>query len=119
MPAPEPAAASAYNADATDCVVCLEMIDEPLQTACLHMFCSDCIRNIASGPVHMRKCPICRSDVRYASGWALCSFFLSFFLCMYQIRFLFWRLGLCIAGGISLPVTVCAVLAPFCLCGQP
>lgn len=42
-----------------ECVICLEILEEPLQTPCLHLFCADCIKGVlANLPVNARACPL-------------------------------------------------------------
>jgi SWI/SNF-related matrix-associated actin-dependent regulator of chromatin subfamily A3 len=44
-----------------ECTICLEILEEPLQTPCRHLFCSDCIKGVLSAlAVHARFCPLCR-----------------------------------------------------------
>jgi len=54
----------AFNADEEECAICLELIEEPLQTPCRHLFCGDCIRPMLE--TAGEKCPICRKKVKVA-----------------------------------------------------
>lgn len=50
----------AYNID-DECTICLEVMQDILQTPCNHAFCGECISAVANSdnPV----CPLCRSDI--------------------------------------------------------
>jgi len=54
----------AFNADEEECPICLELIEEPLQTPCRHIFCGDCIRNLLQSAQNDEKCPICRKKCK-------------------------------------------------------
>ena len=43
------------NLEALQCPVCLEIVLEPVQTSCGHLFCKKCVRGVAS-------CPACREQ---------------------------------------------------------
>lgn len=49
------------NAVFGECCICLDLMDEPLQTPCAHIFCADCIygtiNNLGEGRA---PCPLCR-----------------------------------------------------------
>ena len=49
------------QASAFTCAVCLGLPEEPVQTACQHIFCADCI-----SPVF--RCPTCRADFGERKG---------------------------------------------------
>merc|ERR1719233_941824 len=51
----------AFNAN-EECPICLEVVEEPLQTPCRHVFCGDCIKPhiISQG----ERCPICRKPTK-------------------------------------------------------
>ena len=51
----------AYNAN-EECSICIEVLEEPLQTPCRHVFCGDCIKPhiITQG----ERCPICRKPIK-------------------------------------------------------
>ena len=51
----------AFNAN-EECPICLELVEEPLQTPCRHVFCGDCIKPhiISQGG----RCPICRKSTK-------------------------------------------------------
>ncbi len=70
--APKPAAASkpmspskraeasdvAYGEKTDECVICLDVMEQPLQTPCRHLFCGGCIEEyLETNPV----CPTCRA----------------------------------------------------------
>lgn len=40
------------------CVLCLHVLNHPIQTACSHLFCGNCLKQTASS-----HCPTCRSDM--------------------------------------------------------
>lgn len=43
----------------------MEILEEPLQTPCNHLFCADCIKGVLSGlAVSQRICPLCRQAVK-------------------------------------------------------
>ena len=42
------------------CPVCRELLDEAQQTACGHLFCKKCLRNIRRGK--RLSCPVCRTE---------------------------------------------------------
>lgn len=44
------------------CCVCLEHYDDPVATACRHVFCSECVSSILSSPL-LNRCPLCRADI--------------------------------------------------------
>jgi len=53
----------AYAEDDDECPICMDVFEEPLQTPCRHMFCSECIRaSLERNPT----CPTCRKDVKPA-----------------------------------------------------
>jgi SNF2 family DNA or RNA helicase len=58
------AAPIAYNAEDIECVICLEELEDPLQTPCRHVFCRACIASIAE---RLKACPICRQPIDVAS----------------------------------------------------
>ena len=43
------------NLDTFVCPVCIEIVSEPFQTSCGHLFCKKCISAL-------KKCPVCRTD---------------------------------------------------------
>ena len=43
------------NLDALQCPVCFEIVLEPVQTSCGHLFCKKCVRGVT-------KCPVCREQ---------------------------------------------------------
>ena len=43
------------NLEALQCPVCLEIVLEPVQTSCGHLFCTKCVRGVT-------KCPACREQ---------------------------------------------------------
>uniref|UniRef100_A0A3B5KRK9 RING-type domain-containing protein n=1 Tax=Xiphophorus couchianus TaxID=32473 RepID=A0A3B5KRK9_9TELE len=54
----------ASSLDLLDCSICLQMLDEPVTTACGHSFCKKCINTFwDTGPNLKKKytCPQCRT----------------------------------------------------------
>jgi len=51
----------AFNADG-ECPICLEVVEEPLQTLCRHVFCGDCIRPLIKQ--RGNSCPLCREPTK-------------------------------------------------------
>ena len=43
------------NLEALQCPVCFEIVLEPVQTSCGHLFCAKCVRGVT-------KCPVCREQ---------------------------------------------------------
>ena len=43
------------NLDTFVCPVCIEIVSEPVQTSCGHLFCKKCFSAV-------KKCPVCRTD---------------------------------------------------------
>jgi len=57
----------AYNSEDTECGICLELIEEPLQTPCRHMFCGECIQGCVQESIDTNKdpkCPVCRKPIK-------------------------------------------------------
>jgi hypothetical protein len=52
----------AYGSIEDECTICLENFDEPLQTKCRHLFCSECVYSIINGPGNS-NCPQCRAPL--------------------------------------------------------
>eukprot|EP00727_Mastigamoeba_balamuthi_P004946 m51a1_g1445 hypothetical protein (1912) ;mRNA; r:130017-137422 len=60
--------------DDDECVICLNVTDRPVMTACGHVFCRLCIEKLISGAVHVPDsflpqqgtCPVCSSAVMSA-----------------------------------------------------
>ncbi|KAF9256614.1 hypothetical protein L218DRAFT_881400, partial [Marasmius fiardii PR-910] len=58
-----------------ECPICFDAYNEPVVTACTHIFCRDCIRDVLNGPhvqasddptkykENERPCPVCRSPI--------------------------------------------------------
>ncbi len=50
-----------------DCAVCLDLLEQPLQTPCRHLFCAECIRGLLLSGRGAEKgtgqCPLCRADI--------------------------------------------------------
>jgi SNF2 family DNA or RNA helicase len=51
---------AAFNSDEAECPICFEVMENPMQTPCRHVFCRDCICSIA---IDSAKCPICRDSI--------------------------------------------------------
>ena len=46
-----------------ECIICLDLMAEPVILPCLHMFCKGCIENaLAAGST--KQCPLCKAPVR-------------------------------------------------------
>ena len=58
----EEAVQEAFN-DSDQCLVCLDVMNEPLATPCNHVFCSGCINSIAKSK-HRPECPMCRQPFK-------------------------------------------------------
>ena len=43
------------------CPVCLDILDQPVETDCQHYFCSDCIKGVATTSSCL-TCPLCKAD---------------------------------------------------------
>ncbi len=54
-----------FNADDLECTICLDVLEDPVQTTCRHQFCRSCISAVAKAPDG--KCPICRTRITLAS----------------------------------------------------
>ena len=47
-----------------ECSICLSLYETPVDTACGHRFCADCISNVISGTQYGKpECPLCRRAV--------------------------------------------------------
>lgn len=60
-PSDKTAAVAAFNADTTDCMICMEDLGGGLQTPCRHLFCSECIQMALE---IKSLCPLCRAPCR-------------------------------------------------------
>ena len=58
------ATVAAFNAGDVECSVCLDALDDPMQTPCHHQFCRECIMGVVQS---QGKCPICRAPVTMQS----------------------------------------------------
>lgn len=52
---------SLKNLEAYVCAICQEISSDPYQTACGHLFCSECIHKVGE-PETLSACPTCRGD---------------------------------------------------------
>ena len=46
--------------DTTTCCICMDTIERPTITPCLHIYCHECISQQLN---HQRKCPMCRKSI--------------------------------------------------------
>jgi len=54
--------AQPFNKVTDECTICLDVMENPLQTACRHLFCGECIRRLINTDDYSR-CPICRTEI--------------------------------------------------------
>src|SRR5581483_10491970 len=50
----------------SDCSICLDRLDNPVQTACGHLFCAICIQTYLD-TIRSKDCPLCRKYIQAAS----------------------------------------------------
>jgi len=52
--------------DGEDCAVCLQAYQDPVEVACRHRFCKDCLTSwLQSRPMSSGgSCPLCRREIR-------------------------------------------------------
>lgn len=56
-----------FNAMGSECSICLDVMDNPVQTICRHAFCLECIMAIINGPLERCRCPQCRQTLNQKS----------------------------------------------------
>lgn len=54
---------SAFASVSDECSICLEILEDPLQTPCRHLFCAECILSFLGAPQATHACPICRTSI--------------------------------------------------------
>jgi hypothetical protein len=58
----EVAPRAAFQTLESDCSICLDQLDDAIQTACGHLFCSLCIRTYLD-TIRRKQCPLCRQEI--------------------------------------------------------
>jgi SNF2 family DNA or RNA helicase len=58
------ASKAAFQAVDSECSICIELLEDPVQTLCGHLFCSQCVRSLLSTGGGQKNCPLCREMIR-------------------------------------------------------
>ena len=55
------------NHEQFQCAVCLDIVEEPVETPCEHLFCKSCLKTTDAGATKY-KCPTCRKEFNHAKS---------------------------------------------------